>query len=584
MISVRRIPRPVPTRYATGPLMDGYSVNEAAAVLGIPEGRVWELLARGVLSGTTEVGGDMRVFLRETAVAEAPKREGNGHGNGGSGGNGGHGEITPFRELLTEFRNLTERYGQALLALGEARGEVASLRGRVDLLEARLDHRLPWSEAPTAWTPAAETPEEATADEAESALAPDVSSPSTVASPEPPAAESSADHDEDFVADILGATLGLPPESRRADSTRPDDREPPPKPRPAHRASSRDALAGFAEALERAQDPATADVAADIDHLPGAQETADAVAAYRRETETATETATDAEAEAMAEADAGDSPPQPPIEPMAELEPPSVAEAVDEPAAVSIVRPGYNTDTPEPDWIAEEDLIISAGEDASVRADELAHQAATVAMAELEVAEQPVAEPEVAWPEVPKAENAAALASPEVQEPEAVTESEPPAEAKADEGSAEPPAESRLAPVEIAAEPPASDDVALLVGPDPFSEPPIVPREPAFWESGARGRAPFPIAQPDPWEASPVQTMPVDVKSPVPAGPPAAPAEASTEGSAPAPAPPESEAAEAPPGLSPAAQAGRAAAARRRGGQPRGPAARAIRRLRLLLD
>jgi len=105
--------------------MDGYSVNEAAAVLGIPEGRVWELLARGVLAGSTEVGGDMRVILRGSAVPEAvtpaPAANG-GHGTqGGTNGGSNGGELSAFRELLTEFRNLTERYGQALLALGEAR-------------------------------------------------------------------------------------------------------------------------------------------------------------------------------------------------------------------------------------------------------------------------------------------------------------------------------------------------------------------------------------------------------------------------------------------------------------------------------
>ena len=119
--------------------MDGYSVHDAAAVLGIPEARVWELIARGVLAGNPEADGAMRVFLK-TAVAEParhepPRQNGNGHDT----------ELSPFRELLSEFRNLTERYGQALLALGEARGEVAALRGRVDLLEARIDLRLPGS-------------------------------------------------------------------------------------------------------------------------------------------------------------------------------------------------------------------------------------------------------------------------------------------------------------------------------------------------------------------------------------------------------------------------------------------------------
>lgn len=120
--------------------MEGFSVDEAAAVLGVPQARVWELLARGVLAGADR-SGDMRVFLRAEAppVTSLP-HNGNGHGS----------EASAFRELLTEFRNLTERYGQALLALGEARGEVASLRGRVDQLEARVDQRLagPMASAP----------------------------------------------------------------------------------------------------------------------------------------------------------------------------------------------------------------------------------------------------------------------------------------------------------------------------------------------------------------------------------------------------------------------------------------------------
>jgi excisionase family DNA binding protein len=38
-------------RYAIAPVMDGYSIKEAATVLGVPKRRVWELIARGVLSG-----------------------------------------------------------------------------------------------------------------------------------------------------------------------------------------------------------------------------------------------------------------------------------------------------------------------------------------------------------------------------------------------------------------------------------------------------------------------------------------------------------------------------------------------------
>src|SRR5687768_5412188 len=134
--------------------MDGYSVTEAASVLGVPTERVWELLARGVLSGTPDGETGMRVFLQPRpappAITDAPRS--NGHG----GAREADAEASPFRELLTEFRNLTERYGQALLALGEARGEVASLRSRVDVLEARMDLRLPFaspSSADPAWSP-----------------------------------------------------------------------------------------------------------------------------------------------------------------------------------------------------------------------------------------------------------------------------------------------------------------------------------------------------------------------------------------------------------------------------------------------
>jgi hypothetical protein len=153
-------------------VIEGYSVDEAASVLGVPKGRVWELLARGILAGTPEDGGGMRVYLQgrpmEPIVGKPlqGRPEGTGERPGTTNGNGGeHGqpgfEASPFRELLTEFRNLTERYGQALLALGEARGEVASLRTRVELLEARIDLRLPSSPPLVQWAPPAPEPEEA---------------------------------------------------------------------------------------------------------------------------------------------------------------------------------------------------------------------------------------------------------------------------------------------------------------------------------------------------------------------------------------------------------------------------------------
>src|SRR6187200_3657884 len=94
----------------------------------------------------------MRVFL-QPRPAPAPVTPSFADEPDNSRSNGPERELSPFRELLTEFRNLTERYGQALLALGEARGEVAGLRSRVDLLEARLDLRLPppLEAGPVAW-------------------------------------------------------------------------------------------------------------------------------------------------------------------------------------------------------------------------------------------------------------------------------------------------------------------------------------------------------------------------------------------------------------------------------------------------
>jgi hypothetical protein len=175
--------------------MNGYSVEEAAEVLGIPQGRVWELIARGVLAGASEGGASMRVYLRGTGpatVSASPEAEGRVNGNGHNGN--GHGELSPFRELLTEFRNLTERYGQALLALGEARGEVASLRGRVELLEARMDLRLPMRSRPSAaWEmpdlpPRRATqaqPEATVAEPSAAGFAPSVPSPSDFAPSEP---------------------------------------------------------------------------------------------------------------------------------------------------------------------------------------------------------------------------------------------------------------------------------------------------------------------------------------------------------------------------------------------------------------
>ena len=130
------------------------------------------------------------------------------------------------------------------------------------------------------------------------------------------------------------------------------------------------------------------------------------------------------------------------------------------------------------------------------------------------------------------------------------------------------PSPDRVTPVEIAAEPPAPDDAALLAATPPFVEPVVLPREPAFWEPGAAERAPFAIAQPEEWQPAAPEPVSVEVQGTEVSAPPRRPALEPEPSLEPRP-------------LSPAAAAGRAAAARR---QPRGPAARALRRLRYLLD
>ena len=305
------------TGYASGPMIDGYSVSDAASVLGVPEGRVWELLARGVLAGTPE-GDSMRVFLKADAVPSPrpiPREElPRSNGNGGS-----HGaEASAFRELLTEFRNLTERYGQALLALGEARGEVAGLRSRVELLEARLDLRLPaaMDAAPIAW-------------EAPAPRAP---------APEPP-----------DPADVE-AVMPAPAPVQRT-------------PRPRKARSTRAAVAGFAEALARAQDPNVADVATEQ---------------AAREAAPATEVVVEAVA---AEAD--------------------VAAGVDERAAepagpAEPAEPTYSAAVVEPDWFADGDFSWLDAADIEARSQtEMTAAAPAITPVELEVAAEATPEPDL---------------------------------------------------------------------------------------------------------------------------------------------------------------------------------------------
>ena len=280
-------------------MIDGYSVQEAASVLGVAEGRVWELLARGVLTGTPE-GDSMRVFLKAQPAPISPAREEpRTNGNGGSHGNGG--EASAFRELLTEFRNLTERYGQALLALGEARGEVAGLRSRVDQLEARLDLRLPppVDAAPAGWdsvTVPAATP-------AEEPLTPPRATP------------------------------------RRATPRKPARR----KQRPRKQRSPREAVAGFADALARAQDPNAADLSEAIEQAFVSEPAVEPVTATAVTVEEPVAEAAEAAFDAAVE------------EPEVEAAPPEPASASEAPP-VEVEPPTYSAAVVEPDWFADGDF------------------------------------------------------------------------------------------------------------------------------------------------------------------------------------------------------------------------------------
>ena len=269
--------------------MDGYTVEEAATVLGVPRERVWELVARGVISGSADLGGSMRVRLKaEPAPEQHPDRAGEAATQTV--------ETSPFRELLTEFRSLTERYGQALLALGEARGEVAGLRSRVEGLEARFDLRLSSGPAPPAssgWAAAPwPTPNERV-----------IETPLEVrrapAATEPSSASPAAGVDEDG----HGALAEHAEEAGSRKRAR----------------TGRHATERFADALARAEDPSRPE-------LPGATETAAALAALRRESarEGAESSEADLDASLPRELPAADTVP---VADEAEAAPPEAADA-----------------------------------------------------------------------------------------------------------------------------------------------------------------------------------------------------------------------------------------------------------------
>ena len=395
--------------------MEGYSVTEAASILGVPTERVWELLARGVLSGAAEGETGMRVYL-QPRPAPAPPAPDPGRPNGDGAAREPERELSPFRELLTEFRNLTERYGQALLALGEARGEVAALRSRVDLLEARMDLRLPMS-APASW-PAPMPQREARA----------------VAAPRPP--DVTLDDESDTVPDV-------------------DTMQDPDEDRPSRRRRQRRATENFAEALARAEDPTRPE-------LPGAAETAAALAALRADggAETRGPETRGPEGSLPRELPAADS------IPMAEepaLERAPAADRSDQPSEDRAEAPA--TEPSEPTASAEgseneagPDDDVSDARDAEVGAEEVAAEPDGEPEPDLAAAQEPEtdAEPPPAPRDAPPITWDPERYSVDIGEPDWYAEDETPASS----GAAEPSASTGVAePPARAVEPgPSADD------------------------------------------------------------------------------------------------------------------------------
>ena len=355
--------------------MEGYSVTEAASVLGVPTARVWELLARGVLSGVPDGETGMRVFLqpRPAPPVVDELRRSNGRGDA----RGPDPEASPFRELLTEFRSLTERYGQALLALGEARGEVASLRSRVDLLEARMDLRLPTSSTITGgstWESRAQPPSPAPAPDAA------------------PASDESSDAEPPTVTGELaaaeGTTVGDEPGA-----------EPEAEP-PARRKRGRGHFTDeFADALARAEDPSPA-------VLPRAAASGGTFATHRYEVAAGQDKSGDADAtdallprEVPAAESMTDIEPAPEMqseaEPAAEPESAAVAAAEPEPEAVDEAAPEPEAE-PEPEAAVEPEAAAEPAPDVepSPQSPEPVPGAEPMAAAEPEAAVEPEREPE----------------------------------------------------------------------------------------------------------------------------------------------------------------------------------------------
>ena len=514
------------------PVVDSYSIEEAAAVLGVRRRRIFELVARGVLAGTPEDGGGMRIFLKGTPAVPAPPAAPANESHRETNGNGGshatpNFEASPFRELLTEFRNLTERYGQALLALGEARGEVAALRTRVELLEARVDLRLPAGNAPFSWAqPPA--PAELPAPELPSSEVPIASEGAEdsisggVEEAAPPAA----------AADV--ATPAVPEAQTLTEADRPRRAGA----RRRRRRAAQAAVEGIPEALARAEDPTPST-------LPGAEEAAAAFAELQREvaeqesrlderepirTEPTNEPETTAEpmaegADALAVADAvaasealpdafladdalGEAPDeanapvpvasQPGDEPDGHDEPSQTdepaqtvdAEATPEPVPTA----AYSSEWDEPDWIAEEDIDELSVE--PMATEELVPAGGLANRADIETDQSDVGELETALP-------AAAMdADPRSDSDEALGSEEPSAlatdgESMTSPDDAEVGSPSWLgsdieSPVEALVEPEAEPEAMAAFAPDFSGEPPetsepepeVIFKPEAAYESG----------------------------------------------------------------------------------------------------
>jgi len=338
--------------------------------------------------------------------------------------------------------------------------------------------------------------------------------------------------------------------------------------------------AGFAEALARAEDPSSSpvgDIAEPLERaplpapaLPGAEETAAAIAAFRDESQPGAvapePVAVMAEApETSPVAVVEDSPSETNAfvaveeqeraeanEPTESAVPAEAPEPSMQARAV-FVRPGYGTDTPEPDWIAEEDLAVPVG---------------------------PAPTPAGDW-------GGAALAPAPTPSAVAVAEpaliAEPESMAEVGAGPVRATASEPLTSADLAAEPLAEDDGPLVESLVPFSEPPIVPSGPAFWEPAGRAQAPFAIPHLETWEPDEIEQLRAELSQPV-----------VLEAGAtlvPVTAPPVAPPAQAEPELPPAHGAAEPSAAPIRTPEvapstarpQRGPAARAVRRLRRIL-